>query len=737
MSDDITRAPHSGSSFYSDDPRAPGGDDPLNRGHVVARLAKSLDTVRLQSPSSVVALTGPWGSGKTSLLEELTSRLEQSQTWTIARFNPWSYSTYTEAVHGFFDELRTALPADERGTNRREAIARWAHRLAPAGVIGGVVGVDATEAIRALGNSIGGNRSPEQLRDSVADNLRKLTLPVLVVVDDIDRLDPNEVLLTFKLVRLLGRLPNIYYLLAYDQQTLADLLNRTDLVGSSPGRASEYLEKMVQVHLDVPPLLERQQLALLNSGLDHLLQQHGLRLGPEENRRLSQAWADALRGYLRQPRAIKKWLANLDAALSELQHEVDFVDAALVTFLRVFERPAYEAISRRQDELLGGSPGWSGHRRDAKQTWNSVVDDLRQHGAKDPTASALLLAALFPPLAASRDGMDRAGSEWRRDAALRKGIASGEYFDRYLQGALPADDLADRTVAQATEELSSSNRGKAVDQVLTALERDPTTTLRKLVRRFERVPLAGGELLGLLAPHYANLIEVTTGVFGPSPDRIFLGLAVDVLDALSPDDAERTVSALLAQALENAPMVADIVRYAERSTDPREPREWVARCRVEIVRSLRAYIASINRDPLDCHPRLLRAFYSLRHLLPQDEMTEFLWSVLDSSSWPLEQFVGLFVPVGITTGGEGSWESTGNLSLSDLGEMLGLERVIQELQHKGALHKVRQVPDDRDTTLEARAAIALRELSVEAQRREPESPTNLDGQDRTEGDAGS
>jgi hypothetical protein len=116
-----------------------------------------------------------------------------------------------------------------------------------------VVGVDASGTVGLVGALIAGDRSPEKLRAEAADGLAGLEHPILVVLDDLDRLDPDELLFTFKLVRMLGRLPNVYYLIAYDEDTLLDILRRTDLVGDAPGRAQQYLEKMVQVRLDVPP----------------------------------------------------------------------------------------------------------------------------------------------------------------------------------------------------------------------------------------------------------------------------------------------------------------------------------------------------------------------------------------------------------------------------------------------------------------------------------------------------
>jgi hypothetical protein len=40
----------------------------------------------------------------------------------------------------------------------------------------------------------------------------------LIVIDDIDRLAPDETLLIFRLVKSVGRLPNVIYLLVFDRE---------------------------------------------------------------------------------------------------------------------------------------------------------------------------------------------------------------------------------------------------------------------------------------------------------------------------------------------------------------------------------------------------------------------------------------------------------------------------------------------------------------------------------------
>ncbi|MFD4814547.1 P-loop NTPase fold protein, partial [Streptomyces sp. NPDC058418] len=109
-------------------------------------------------------------------------------------------------------------------------------------------------------------------------------------MDDLDRLTPEELLVVFKLVRLVGHLPGVYYLISFDERTLLDVLQRSELVGNSEPRAREFLEKIVQVRLDLPAFRERDADLLVDRSLAAVLASHSLTLTPGEQQRLSEAY---------------------------------------------------------------------------------------------------------------------------------------------------------------------------------------------------------------------------------------------------------------------------------------------------------------------------------------------------------------------------------------------------------------------------------------------------------------
>ena len=87
------------------------------------------------------------------------------------------------------------------------------HRMPPA--LGAIPVVGA--AAQGVAENIVRLRAERPLQtsfDHLADQLRELDLRVLVVLDDVDRLQPDELLVLFKAIRLLARFPGVYYLLA-------------------------------------------------------------------------------------------------------------------------------------------------------------------------------------------------------------------------------------------------------------------------------------------------------------------------------------------------------------------------------------------------------------------------------------------------------------------------------------------------------------------------------------------
>jgi predicted KAP-like P-loop ATPase len=351
--------------FFNDAPAdgSPSAPDLLGHQRYADDTITLLNQVRAHSESGVVALIGPWGSGKSSVLQMVMRSLPTTSAaapaWSVADLNPWMYSDLESLTAALFSEIRAALAKDERWSEARKKIGAFGEAISPLGALTQLLGVNTALAMQAISERITGDTSASAAKETAAKALRKADHPVLVVMDDLDRLTPQELLLVFKLIRLVGNLPNVYYLISYDEQTLLDVLQRSDLVGDSPHRAGEFLEKIIQVRRDLPAFRERDASAMVDRCLEALLDSHQLTMTDGEQQRFAEAYYRVLQDRLRTPRAVKRYFAQAAASLGPLIGDVDIVDFLLVTFLRTSEPNAYRLMGRHRGELTGSSYDWS------------------------------------------------------------------------------------------------------------------------------------------------------------------------------------------------------------------------------------------------------------------------------------------------------------------------------------------------------------------------------------------
>lgn len=432
-------SPH---SAWTDEALQSGQGDTLGRLPYAQRAADLIHTTHSFDSSAVFGLSGPWGSGKTSLVNMIVESLQKEHPeWAVARFTPWATSDIAGLLGEFYSSLAEVLPK-KRGQQVRKALAVTASVAAPAASLIPLAGGAAAEGVRMAGEALAKSPSWQAAFDKASAELRELRKPILVVVDDIDRLHVDELMALLKVVRLLGRFDGVQYLLAYDDETLYRSMTASSAVASHDGAAERFMEKIVQYPLFVPPLLRHQQVTRLNAGLAKVTRER-VDGGGASGRRLS-GLLDCFIDLLTTPRAIDRYVAQLQHHIPLLpSDEVDDEDVELLTLIRVSFPALFNSIPRYRKELV------SGHTGEMKSDSRSfefepfdigpllkVVPTERRSTARE------LLIALFPKVRAK--GQISANGSQRRQSVQHE-----EYFDRYFAMGILDHDVSDATVTAA------------------------------------------------------------------------------------------------------------------------------------------------------------------------------------------------------------------------------------------------------------------------------------------------
>ena len=82
--------------------------DLLNRGAFADRIAELIDRLPTRT-GLVVGIFGPWGSGKTTVLNLLRAKLRESDSVVVSDFNPWRLTDEAKIFPSFFSVLSDAI----------------------------------------------------------------------------------------------------------------------------------------------------------------------------------------------------------------------------------------------------------------------------------------------------------------------------------------------------------------------------------------------------------------------------------------------------------------------------------------------------------------------------------------------------------------------------------------------------------------------------------------------------
>lgn len=330
--------------LHSDTALANPDEDELGYEEFAADLA---DLIEKDVPQNgfVVSVNGPWGSGKSTILNFLETELSNgSESPVILRFNPWWFSGEGDLIQRYLEELAAALGEGEQYSELREKLANYANAVSKvpldaAGVPVNRVAAGAASLIRP------GEKTTTELKSSIETTIEGEYDHIVVFIDEIDRLTNRETSQVFKLVKSVADFPNTTYVLAFSKEIVTDALQADE----NPHRVengAEYLDKIVQLPRRVPVPKRGSLQMMLERGLQQL--------AAEDNMLDSDRASSIIQNVsilIDTPRDVTRLLNGVQSSYRVLEGEINFLDIVALEALKEHAEPVYEAV-RDEPELF-------------------------------------------------------------------------------------------------------------------------------------------------------------------------------------------------------------------------------------------------------------------------------------------------------------------------------------------------------------------------------------------------
>ncbi|WP_431792623.1 P-loop NTPase fold protein [Microbacterium paraoxydans] len=454
-----------------DNPIISSDQDALGRAAVAQEFARSIRGLDA-SQGVVVGVLGAWGHGKSSFVNLMREQFADAPTLPVVEFNPWVFSGDRNLTDAFFREIAAELRLTDESKFGviAERLDKYGDVLSPLALVPwfGSWFDRAFKATRTAAEWWSDRKKGSRtFREKVSDALGELREPIVVVIDDIDRLTSVEIRDIFKLVRLTASFPNIIYVLAFDRQRVEQALAEDGV----PGRS--YLEKILQLSFDLPTIptetLRMQVFERLNLVLE----------GVDDLRFTSGLWLDVfveiIEPLLGSLRDVTRLALSARPVLRALGGQIETVDLLALEALRVFRPEIFMAL---HDARVALTEPQSYYDRSDKAQSQAAIDQLLEAAGPDVEIARAAIRRLFP---AARTYIEnnRYGPDWVNSWKREHRVAYLGYLDLYFARVAPTDLVAFQQAELAFARISDPSAfegylrslpAESLEAVITGLE---------------------------------------------------------------------------------------------------------------------------------------------------------------------------------------------------------------------------------------------------------------------------
>lgn len=254
----------SNSDFLVDRPINNFNDDRLGRSDFCDGLYKEISNISFPE-SFIFGLYGKWGEGKTSVINLVKNRLEKNDKFIIVDYNPWNYKDEEAMTRALYKQIESSLEKNFLFTNLHKTFDKYTNLISKGNLAQTKISLGIFDIVFSFNNK---KYDISQLKDAIENYIKQTGRKIVIFVDDIDRLQLDEMMLIFKLIRLNSEFNNTIFVLSFDYDVVRKCMSH-----NTGFNGKDYLSKIIQKPI-VLPKIEQLRIDKFILMSDHQIPRH-------------------------------------------------------------------------------------------------------------------------------------------------------------------------------------------------------------------------------------------------------------------------------------------------------------------------------------------------------------------------------------------------------------------------------------------------------------------------------
>lgn len=640
-------------TIFQDTPIHEASQDEFGRIPLSALISNSIVTLsKSNHKCTVYGIYGAWGEGKTSMMHLVESHLMSlgnNDNIIMAHFNPWQVGSEELLMGEFFK----SICKDSLGVVR-DFMKKYGDTIAFASsAVGNIVlpgfGIVVSKGIKSVKKALESCKDTlVEQKDKISKSISQSGKHLLVFIDDLDRLDKEELHTVFRLIRQVADFDNTIYMVAMD----VDMASKSISQYFGEGRVEDgrrFIDKIVQIPISLPVISKTVLNEWLKRSLrDIIVAQTGI--GDDDLNTL----VVKISGLFETKRDCIRYVNQLRFIFPFVVGEVNVYDFCLVEAIKVISQEAYMKILHNKSSLL---------RMKENEVFPFLKDqeankllDKRFQDALDDVVKGLMVHNVGKKIKSvlEYDLFYHNSMGDTFDLIDKQRLQSNVYFDKYFLVAVPENLIPDVEMDRLKDGLLSMNHyslSRWIDEMYIryGYSEIQRATLR-IIRKFDEdgrckvtklfcEALSISELAKGYLPHLYNqkrLDVFVATILIPRYMVMSRETEIGMMTEVDKDVLDETLSTVYQEAEFNYCM---LIHYGVNKSQTPTTNQTISSFGI-----LKDRFVNLGFEgQMKLHQELLTSFYSFWKLADTVEMTTFLTNLIQQESFRSEVFINKFI----------------------------------------------------------------------------------------------